>query len=132
MQNFKVLLIDDSKFIHKSFGQFTKELDNFELHGITEGLDTIKTASEFKPDLIFLDYILENTDGLTVLKELKSHPELKQIPILMISSKDNHYDQQLAILHGADQFLQKPLLGDLIREKIRFYQNHIVKEKTSA
>lgn len=123
----KILVIDDSKFIHKSFAQYLKAETNIELFELLEGQNAVPVSKDVMPDLIFLDYILVNTNGLHVLKELKKEEATKHIPVLMISSKENHYDQEMTLLHGAEEYIQKPLHKEVILEKISTYQKRLNK-----
>lgn len=126
MQPYKILVIDDSQFILDSFRLYLEKLDGVELNCLKDGVGAPEVIKDYQPDLIFLDYILENTDGIRVLKDIKKDKASENIPVFMISSKENSYDQQLALMHGAKMFLQKPLKGSTIREIITTYREKSV------
>lgn len=115
MSNINILLIDDSQFIHDSFDAFFRKDDHVKITATLDGTKARELATSVKPDIIFLDYILVGTDGLTVLKELKKDVACRDIPVIMISGKENAYDAELALMHGACQFVHKPLSGKNIR-----------------
>lgn len=66
-----------------------------------------KIASE-KPDLILLDIMLPDKDGMKILKELRSHPETKSIPVIMLTAKSGRMDKIKGLDAGADDYITKP------------------------
>lgn len=73
-------------------------------HSVDQLIDCVRTN---KPDMIFLDLVMEGTDGLNVLRKLKSTIETKWIPVVMLSNIDNPGDQEECKRLGASQFLVK-------------------------
>jgi len=61
-----------------------------------------------KPDLIILDLLLPDIDGLEICKDLKSNPELREIPIIMLTAKGEEMDKILGLELGADDYVTKP------------------------
>ena len=60
------------------------------------------------PDLIILDIMLPEEDGISILKKLKARPTTKQIPVMMLTAKGSEYDQVLGLDSGADDYVAKP------------------------
>ncbi len=84
-----------------------------------------------KPDLILLDINLPKSNGFAVLVEVKSTPDLTDIPIIIITSSSCDYDREFALKNKADMYMEKPLEFNPIKHflKKRAYQNSIILEK---
>lgn len=83
-----------------------------------DGMDAITQLESMQPDLILLDLIMPNMNGLEVLKRLKSHAEWCHIPVLMISASEDARDTIECIQEGADDFLPKPFDPVLLRARV--------------
>lgn len=73
-----------------------------------ELIDHLKDGTEPKPDLIFLDINMPVKGGKEALEEIKSDEELKEIPVVMLSTSDHPKDVEDTLNKGADLFVQKP------------------------
>lgn len=65
-------------------------------------------ALEGKPDLVILDLMLPDVDGLEICKILKKNDETKNIPIIMLTAKSEEFDKVLGLELGADDYITKP------------------------
>ncbi|GBD88112.1 transcriptional regulatory protein SrrA [bacterium BMS3Abin03] len=109
----KILIVDDSDIILKVLKEYFK-VYNVKITTSINGLDGIKKAIEVKPDLILLDLLMPNFDGLKMLQVVKLLNELKNIPVIVISGNTDKINVLSAIEAGADQVLAKPLKKDLL------------------
>ena len=109
----KILVVDDSDLILKLLREYFK---SYAVKIITSinGLEGIRKAIEVKPDLILLDLLMPNFDGLKMLQVVKLLDELKNIPVIVISGNTDKTNVFSAIEAGADQVLAKPLKKDLL------------------
>ena len=80
----------------------------FEVKAFLNGNSFYDFLSRQKPDLIILDLLLPDIDGLEICKDLKSNPELKEIPIIMLTAKGEEMDKILGLELGADDYVTKP------------------------
>lgn len=64
--------------------------------------------AETKPDLVLLDIMLWQSDGLTILQQLRQNPDTAQIPVIMTTAKGRESDKVKAFEYGADDYLVKP------------------------
>lgn len=92
-----------------------RELVSYALRGQGYHVIGFGSADEFypvmernKPDLILLDIMLPGKDGLTILKELRSHSEDKDIPVIMMTAKTSEFDIVRGLDMGADDYVTKP------------------------
>jgi len=103
----KVVLIDDSNTIRRSGEIFLSQAGcQVVLSG--DGFDGLSRVIECRPDLIFVDVIMPRLDGYQTCALIRNHPQLRHIPMVMLTSKDSLFDRARARLAGAGQYLIKP------------------------
>ena len=76
--------------------------------GFACGKDFKKELAKRRPDLILLDIMLPDEDGVSILKKLKSRPDTENIPVIMMTAKSSEYDKVLGLDSGADDYITKP------------------------
>lgn len=105
----KILLIDDDTDDCFFFQDQLKEIEPaMKLVCINETKHLLLHALEMQPDLIFLDIDMPGQDGFESLAELKGHPDLKNIPVVMYSSSYLPKDVEKAYRRGASLYVSKP------------------------
>ena len=112
----RILIVDDE-------GDFI-ELVKFRLANLgceflvaADGVHALSQAREFKPDLILLDILLPDLDGLSVCEILKRQPNTKKIPIIFMSALSSDVTKRTASMH-ADDFFTKPLDLNRLEKRI--------------
>ena len=112
----RILVIDDEGPIADMIGDFCEAL-GFEVKEYEADQDVLAVVKHFQPDLITLDLIMPKMSGLEVMEIVKSDPETKDIPILILSSiaGDQSVDEMLRQCQG---ILQKPIQLTTLREKL--------------
>lgn len=81
----KVLIIDDEKGVLKMYSDCLEQ-EGIKTLQATDGQVGIKIAREQKPDVIFLDIIMPRYNGFDILKDIKADPEIKQIPVFLLTN----------------------------------------------
>lgn len=109
----KILIVDDSNVIRHSLKCFFEE-HRFDVITCDDGMEGIQKSIEFKPDLIFLDLMMPNVDGVKMLQILKMIDTLKNIPVIIISGNTNRSNVLAVIEAGADRIISKPLKKEVI------------------
>ena len=128
----KILVVDDDLFSIKIIESILQN-EFKEIHNCNEGQEVTNFCYRIQPDIILLDWNLEDTDGLNILKELKENPDLNQIPVIIITGeKKESIFLNHALNHGAVDFLRKPLDNfELIaRVKSAVHLAYLLKETT--
>jgi two-component system alkaline phosphatase synthesis response regulator PhoP len=103
----KILVVDDEKHILKLV-RFNLEREGFQVLTATDGVHCLDIARTKTPDLIVLDVMLPEKDGLEVCRELRKDTATKNIPIIMLSAKAEEFDRILGLEIGADDYVTKP------------------------
>ena len=112
-----VLLIDDER----AYGEVIR--DALEAYGIEvrlahNAMEALEVYQQKIPDLILLDVMMPEIDGLTLMKWLREHSEKDKVPIHIVSAKAQERDRDAAIKAGADGFMAKPFTIDELKALI--------------
>jgi two-component system alkaline phosphatase synthesis response regulator PhoP len=105
--NPRILVVDDETYIVELV-KFNLEKEGFRVIVAYDGLSALDIVQEQRPDLIILDIMLPNIDGLEVCRHLKSDPNYHTIPIIMLTAKGEEVDTILGLEMGADDYIKKP------------------------
>lgn len=107
-ENFSGILIVDDNDMNREICAMNLEHLNIPLFFAEDGEIGLKIAEEKKPDLILLDIMMPNMDGLTMLKKLKQNEKLAHIPVLMLTARGEIDSIVMALNAGANDYLKKP------------------------
>jgi CheY-like chemotaxis protein len=105
----KVLVVDDNVQNLELLVEYLRTMDNVETLAATDGLEALDTVRQQKPDLILLDIMMPRMSGFEVRRKLKSAPETRDIPIIMVTALNELGDIERAVESGTDDFLSKPV-----------------------
>jgi DNA-binding response OmpR family regulator len=84
-------------------------LVNFTVTQAEDGIEAMQKIMETRPDVIILDVMMPNMDGISVCKQLRHQPETADLPIIMVSGKAQMNDIEEGLEAGADRYLRKPV-----------------------
>lgn len=102
-----IYCIEDDSSIRELVVYSLKNSD-FDAVGFDNGNEAMVAINENKPDLILLDIMLPDRDGISILKDIRSDNKLKKIPVIMLTAKSSEYDKVLGLDLGADDYMTKP------------------------
>src|SRR3982075_4005126 len=102
--SFKILVVDDEAHIVE-LARLYLSREGYEVEGVGDGTQALARFSQVKPDLVVLDIMLPGTDGLTICKEIRKQ---SQVPIIMLTARDEVTDKVVGLELGADDYLTKP------------------------
>ncbi len=100
------MLEDDSGI--RGFVTYALQNSGFETMDFETPSDFWNAINQKIPELILLDIMLPEEDGITILKKLRSSAETKQLPVIMLSAKSTEYDKVTGLDCGADDYITKP------------------------
>ena len=119
--NKKIALIEDDADLF-SLLKYNLEKEGFTLVGAQTGKGATDLCLREKPDLILLDIMLPDSDGLDICKSIRSHPELAHLPVIFLTARASEADRIVGLELGANDYIVKPFfVRELIaRIKIQF------------
>ncbi|MEG0547068.1 MAG: response regulator transcription factor [Oscillospiraceae bacterium] len=87
---------------------YTLKSTGFEAVGLSSGDELLEVLKKETPELLLLDIMLPNENGIEILKKLKNDDKYKKIPIIMVTAKGSEYDKVIGLDFGADDYITKP------------------------
>ena len=118
-----IYILDDDASIRKLV-VYTLNSQGMEAEGFERPSAFWAALEEKKPDLVLLDIMLPEEDGLQVLKRLRSEPSTQRLPVLMLTAKGTEYDKVLGLDQGADDYIAKPFGMMELMARIRTALRH--------
>src|SRR5258707_9872089 len=100
----KILVVDDEKHILE-LARLYLTREGYEVEGVGDGAQALTRFAQVKPDLVILDIMLPGVDGLSICKEIRKQ---SQVPIIMLTARDEVTDKVVGLEVGADDYLTKP------------------------
>lgn len=113
----KILIVDDEEDILE-FLEYNLRKENFEVRTAGSGRRAIEIATEFRPDLIILDVMMPEMDGIETCKELRAIPNLKNTLVAFLTARNEDYSQIAGFDAGADDYISKPIKPRVLLSRI--------------
>lgn len=107
MQKTKLLLVEDDTPLVELI-RYNFEREDYIVDSTNDGEEAILMAKESLPDIIILDWMIENLSGIEVCRQLRRSSETRHIPIIMLSARSEEDDKIRGLEIGADDYLTKP------------------------
>lgn len=115
-----IVVVDDSAAIRVFFEKIAAEC-GVDLHTFASAAESMSFLDHRQPDLLFLDIIMPDKDGLTFLQELRRMPLHETTRTIVISSKDYAQDRAAAKALGVVEYLPKPMTSRALQDAIQRY-----------
>ena len=119
MFNSKILIVDDEKDISNLIEMALKTNGFFNVKKVFNGTDALYEIENWRPDLVLLDLMLPEIDGLTICRHVKSNVLTCNIPIIMITAKNEESDIVIGLELGANDYITKPFSTKILIARIR-------------
>jgi two-component system alkaline phosphatase synthesis response regulator PhoP len=113
----RILIIDDEQDIIDIL-QYNLEKEGFEVKTCLEGAKGIEIAKSFRPDLIILDVMMPETDGIEVCETIRKLPDLNHTRICFLTARGEDYSQIAGLDAGADDYITKPVKPRVLISRI--------------
>ena len=130
MQKPKILVVEDEEDI-AALIKLQGELAGYKVHVEVDGLNGLRAVEREKPDLVILDIMLPGQSGLDVCRKIKTNPELRDIPVIIISAKSEELDVVLGLELGADDYVTKPFSPKILFSRVRAVLRRGIEPETS-
>jgi DNA-binding response OmpR family regulator len=117
----KIFLIEDDSDLY-SLLKYNLEKEGFSLAGLQTGKGALELCRQTRPDLILLDIMLPESDGLDICKRIRKDPELGAVPVIFLTARASETDRIVGLELGANDYVVKPFfVRELIaRIKLQF------------
>ena len=117
----KIVLIEDDPDLY-SLIQYNLEKEGFAMAGAQTGKGALEMCRRERPDLIILDIMLPDSDGLEICKAIRAHPSWRHVPVIFLTARASETDRIVGLELGANDYIVKPFfVRELIaRIKIHF------------
>ena len=102
-----IFIVEDDSNI-REIEMFALKNSGYLVEGFENGKDFFKRLADKKPDLVLLDIMLPDIDGMEILSRIKNVPETKRIPVIMVTAKTTEIDKVKGLDTGADDYITKP------------------------
>lgn len=113
----KILIVDDDKETTNLLEKIVK-LRGHQPASVNNSVKAVEQAHATQPDVILMDILMPEINGIQLCKIFKAIPELKHIPIIIVSALNDAGSQRDTLNAGAADFLSKPVNPDILAEKI--------------
>jgi twitching motility two-component system response regulator PilG len=111
LRGLKILVIDDSKTIRRTAETFLSK-EGCTVYTAVDGFDALSKIADHHPDVIFVDIMMPRLDGYQTCSLIKHNKTFRDIPVIMLSSKDGLFDRARGRIVGSEYYLTKPFTKD--------------------
>jgi two-component system alkaline phosphatase synthesis response regulator PhoP len=118
MNKQKILLVDDDQDILDLIS-FNLDKEGFEVLTALNGKEALKVVANFVPDLVLLDVMMPEMDGMETCRELRERPALKNTVIAFLTARNEDYSQIAGFDAGADDYIAKPIKPRVLISRVK-------------
>jgi two-component system, cell cycle response regulator DivK len=117
----KILIVEDDELVVKAYKR-KLELAKYEIEIAVNGIEGLEMARQLKPDLILLDILMPQLNGIEVLKRIKADPELKAIPVIVLTNVASSENTRECLRAGCASYINKSstIPSELVKEVEKF------------
>lgn len=113
-----ILIVDDEPDIIEIL-RYNLEKEGYKTYSATNGLDAVAKAESILPDLILLDVMLPDMDGIQTCETIRSKPELRDTLIAFLTARSEDYSEIAGFQAGADDYITKPIRPKVLISRIQ-------------
>lgn len=117
-QKKRLLLIEDEEDI-AALIKLQADFSGYKLHVEVDGINGYRAVEREKPDLVIVDVMLPGQNGFDICRKIKNNPDLKNIPVIILSAKGEELDIILGLELGADDYVAKPFSPKILFSRIK-------------
>jgi two-component system alkaline phosphatase synthesis response regulator PhoP len=127
----KILIVDDEPDILE-FLKYNLKKENYTVFTANNGKEGIEVAIRENPDLIILDIMMPEMDGIEVCRSLREKPEFKNTLITFLTARSEDYTQIAALDYGGDDYISKPIKPGVLTSRIKALMRRSNQPETSS
>lgn len=114
----RILIVEDEAPLAEVL-RYNLEDENFETEVVRDGREALMVLDENRPDLVVLDWMLPELSGIDVCRTIRRKPELRGIPVIMLTAKGEEHDRIRGFDAGADDYISKPFSPRELMARVR-------------
>ena len=114
----KILIVDDEKDILE-FLSYNLRKEGFEILTANNGLEGLEMATKEVPDLIILDVMMPEMDGIEACEKIRETPSLEDTLVLFLTARAEEYSELAGFTAGADDYITKPIKPKLLISRVK-------------
>lgn len=130
-QSHKVLVVDDESDILELL-KYNLAKEGYEVKTAQDGKTAVEKARKFQPQLILLDIMMPNQDGVETCRQLRETPETANAFIIFLTARSEEYSEVAAFENGADDYITKPIKPRALMSRINAYFRRDVKKQKDS
>lgn len=116
----RVLVVDDDADLVELL-QYNLEKEGYEVRTATDGIKAVELAKTYVPELVLLDIMMPQQDGIETGRKMREMPELRQTYILYLTARSEEYSEVAAFDIGADDYITKPIKPRALMSRINAF-----------
>ncbi len=120
--DFSILIVDDEQVNRQVLINYLS-LQNYSLHQVASGIGALEYLDQEKPDIILLDIMMPHMSGYEVTKKIREHWQADELPIILLTAKNQVADLVVGLESGANDYLTKPVSKDELLARIKTHLN---------
>lgn len=114
----KILVVDDESDIIE-FTSYNLKREGYQVFSASNGLEAIEKAKAIKPDLILMDVMMPQMDGIKACNEIKNTPGLEKVAIIFLTARVEEFTEVAGFEAGADDYITKPIAPRILLSRIK-------------
>ncbi len=114
----RILLVDDEEDILE-FVSYNLQREGFRVYSARNGVEAIEMAGKVKPDLVILDVMMPEMDGIAACEEIRKLPSCKNVVIAFLTARGEDYSQIAGFEAGADDYITKPVRPKVLISRVK-------------
>jgi len=122
LKGLRVMVIDDSRTIRRT-AETLLSREGCDVVTAGDGFEALAKIVDHNPQIIFVDIMMPRLDGYQTCAVIKGNQKFKNVPVIMLSSKDGLFDKARGRIVGSEQYLTKPFTREELLGAIRTYVN---------
>jgi len=130
-RNTKILLVDDEPDILEIVG-YNLQQEGYQIFTASNGKEAILKAKKEVPDLIIMDVMMPEMDGIEACEQIRRFPDLNHVIITFLTARNEDYSQVAGFDAGADDYIAKPIKPKLLVSKVKALLRRLKDETTSS
>lgn len=103
----RILVVDDERDLTEVLS-YNLRKEGFQVDVLHEGRLVLSTLQQTRPSLVILDWMLPDRSGIDILKDIRRHETLSELPVILLTARSEEFDRVLGLEMGADDYVTKP------------------------